>query len=200
MAKKKNRKSTPIPEKPQPHPDTTNPDNTETTEQDETAEEIAEPEMTEEQPPDHPPDDLIQSLERKLETIQRKYEERVISDELRKAYLDQGGQPSAADTAVLAIRAGAGKTVKLDDQGEIAFANPDGEPLCDDDGVRYLPDTYVRRWLAANPIFLQPEARRGSGSAPSESSEPSAEEIHRAIRSARSADDILKLAASLGLK
>jgi len=142
-------------------------------------------------------------LEKKLEAVEAKYADRLIADALRIAYTEQGGQPSAADTAVLAIRAGAADSIRLDPRGDIQFLDSDNKPLCDDDGVRLNPDSFLRRWLADNPIFIRPDARTGSRSAPSAPAEPASisdREIIRQIRSARTPEEILKLAESLGLK
>ncbi len=142
-------------------------------------------------------------LEKKLEAVEAKYADRFIADALRTAYIERGGQPSAADTAVLAIRAGAADSIRLDPRGDLQFLDPDNKPLCDDDGVRLDPDSFVRRWLADNPIFIRPDSRTGSRSAPSAPAEPASisdSEIIRQIRSAHTPDEILKLAESLGLK
>lgn len=144
--------------------------------------------------------DRIRTLESQLESITLKYAERLIAEALQAAYAAQGGRPSAAATAVLAMRAAAGDSIRLDPAGNLIFQKPDGSPLTDDDGVRHTAESYVRNWLAANPIFLGGEQKSGSGASPSESADPSPEEILRRIRSARTPDEILRLASSLGLK
>ena len=161
------------------------------------------PDLSDSEPEATDLQERLLELERKLEAVEGKYADRLIADALRSAYIDQGGQPSAADTAVLAIRAAAADSIRLDQRGDLSFLDPDGEPLCDDDGVRLDPDSFLRRWLADNTIFIRPDARTGSHSAPSAPAEPASisdSEITRQIRSARTPDEILKLAESLGLK
>ena len=65
----------------------------------------------------------IRELERQLQGVEGKYADRVICEVLREAYVAQGGRPSAAATAVLAMRAGAG--ISLNHKGEPVFAEAD---------------------------------------------------------------------------
>ncbi|HUX06321.1 MAG TPA: hypothetical protein VMX35_03320 [Acidobacteriota bacterium] len=140
----------------------------------------------------------IRELERQLLGVQGKYADRVLGEVLREAYLAQGGRPSASATAVLAMRAGAG--ISLNHKGEPVFAEADGEPLTDDDGVRLTAESFVRGWLSDNPIFLGKDAARGSGARQSESGEMSADEILRRIRTAKTAEEVARLAKELGLR
>ena len=142
----------------------------------------------------------INELERQLRGVQGKYADRVIREVLREAYLAQGGRPSAAATAVLAMRAGAGGGISMNQEGEPVFAEADGEPLTDGDGVRLTAESFVRGWLSDNPIFLGKDAARGSGARQSESGEMSADEILRRIRTAKTAEEVARLAKELGLR
>lgn len=138
----------------------------------------------------------IRDLEARLEGVQGRYAERVVCDALKEAYLEQGGRPSAAGTAVLAMRAGEGKGISVNEKGELCFARGDGEPWTDADGVRLTAESFVRGWLSENSIFLGKEAG-GSGARQSESGERSAEEILRRIRRAKSAEELARIASEL---
>lgn len=142
----------------------------------------------------------IRELEQRLEGVQGRYAERVVCDALKEAYLEQGGRPSAAGTAVLAMRAGAGAGICVSEKGELCFERGDGEPWTDADGVRLTAESFVRGWLSENSIFLGKEAAGGSGARQSEGGERSAEEILRRIRRAKSAEEVARLAGELGLR
>lgn len=142
----------------------------------------------------------IQDLENRLAHLQSKHSDRIINDALRDAYISQGGLPSAANTAVLAIRAGHPDTFQLDEQGDLLFTDNQGEPLYDNDGLDLTPESFLRNWLSENRNFLVAAQRVGSGSAPSESASLSDQEIIQRIRSASSPEEIIKLAAALGIK
>jgi hypothetical protein len=150
-------------------------------------------------PDPSPFENRIRELEQRLEAVQRKYSDRLICDALRQAYIDQGGKTSAAATAVLAMRAGAGEGIALDGKGGITFSNPGGAPASDADGVRLDTQSFVRNWLKSNPIFLGKDIPAGSGARRSEATDISADEIRRRIRSARSPEELSKLARDLGL-
>ena len=106
-----------------------------------------------------------------------------------------------ARSAVLAMRASAGANLGIDSEGNIALLAPEGEPLTDADGVRHDLQSWVRDWLAANPIFLGADASTGSGAAPSTAaSDLSAEEILRRIRKAKTPEELTKIADALGLR
>ena len=142
----------------------------------------------------------IQELEKRLAGLQQKYADRVINDSIRDAYLRQGGLPSAAQTAVLAIRAGHPDTFSIDDQGAVRLAFPEGEPIYDDEGLELDPEAFIRLRLGENPIFFQPSRRAGTGSAPSQTTPLSDRDVIQLIRSASSPEEILDLAVSLGLE
>ena len=151
--------------------------------------------------PDSSDQDRIAELESRLEELQGKYGERLIADALHAAYSKQGGRASAASTAVLAMRAAAGNSLAIDPKGNISLRRQDGSQLTDADGVRHDLLTWVRDWLAANPIFLGTGAHAGSGASPSTSaSDLSAEEILRRIRKAKTLTELTKIADSLGLR